>query len=134
MRHLRSESGGIAKALRPVAVPCFRLSIKRAMACTALFALLFWYAQMTWRSQVYRQRAYAHAWSEATDGGRYCSFYVDFDDQWCLFSRLKGCDGLLSQDVEASARQAYHHRMYHKWLQAASRPWFPVAADPPEQE
>jgi hypothetical protein len=35
---------------------------------------------------------------------------------------------------EPSRRAVYHAKMRDKYLQAASRPWLPVAPDPPEPE
>jgi hypothetical protein len=84
------------------------------------------------QSHVYRERAYDHALMETTDGGRYWSLYagISWDDEDCIFKRPAESDGLLSP----TARQLYHHRMYHKWLRAASRPWLLIEPDPPEPD
>jgi hypothetical protein len=120
--------------LPPMRVFRVRYTVMQLVVVVMASGVMTWSVQMKRLSHSYRQLAYRHAYMEATDGGRYCSLYVELDDAACPFKWPAGFDGVFSQDAEADARQQFHHRMYHKWLRAASRPWLPVAPDPPEPD
>ena len=116
-----------------------RMTTRQWMIAVAVVGIVLAGVERMFRqSDLYRQRAYHHAIMEATDGGRYCSLFIFFDDEVCPFKlpagTPAGTDGLLGHDARADARQLYHHRMYHKWLRAASRPWLPIEPDPREPD
>jgi hypothetical protein len=101
-----------------------RLTTRRLMAIAACVAIA---VEASRRVDQRRAMAHCHAWAEEEG---YCSLYADLDFGFCSGCAQPGINGLLTP----SRKSEYHHRMKHKWLYAASRPWLPVSPDPPEPE
>ena len=66
-----------------------------------------------------------------------CDFSTSIDDEFAKCIRWRSArerpNILVNSDAAADAREYYHHRMYHKWMRAAARPWLTVGPDEPIQ-
>jgi hypothetical protein len=132
-----------------------RFKLRLAMVGLAIVAIATWAVEMKRREEVYRLRAVAHANHMVTDENRLClvegnghqfcrlgdppsqasEFSLSLSEEFaeCLRWRSKKPlpTPLTGAGPAAIAREQYHHRMYHKWLRAASRPWLYVEPDDP---
>ncbi len=132
-----------------------RFKLRTAMVGVAIVTILLCRFEMSRREEDYRARAFQYAHAMATDEDRYCSLY-GAAYPFCVLgdSKSSNCDFsasleeefaaclrwrlatepptlLVCDDVAANTRERYHHRMYHKWMRAAARPWRSVDPDEP---
>jgi hypothetical protein len=107
------------------------------LAAVVAIEVVLWAERLRELSISHEARAIEHAWAEQTDDGRYCSLYLSLDfagETECWLNRPADRHDHIPEEPESLGRRAYHHRMFHKWRDAAHRPWLPVPPDPPEPE
>jgi hypothetical protein len=124
------------------------------MVGLAIVATVLWAVESTRRSNAYVRLARQHWNAMESDEGRElacngpcfefcrlnnsianCDFSLSLDEEYAAcdrWQRESSSPGYLKPlDPDKPARQQYHHRVYHKWMRAAARPFRSVEPDEP---
>jgi hypothetical protein len=129
-----------------------RFKLRTGMVGLAIVATVVWGVETSRRSSAYHRRARQHWNAMESDEGRElvcmgpfyefcrlnnsvanCDFSVSLHEEFAGCIRWQSASmapGYLKPlDPDKPAREEYHHRMYHKWMRAAARPWLSVVPD-----